>query len=122
MNKKDLPAMYSTAFWCLFVVLLAFLALLFNHCYSFTVTPYAALSLPSPRAFCAFLFSKRLFTTISEPGTGYFGVVEETCGDGITSTSDGFSRSLMHSVARTARIYLKLNTMRTPWCVMRADT
>ena len=25
MNKKDLPAMYSTAFWCLFVVLLFFL-------------------------------------------------------------------------------------------------
>ena len=24
MNKKDLPAMYSTAFWCLFVVLLFF--------------------------------------------------------------------------------------------------
>ena len=22
INKKDLPAMYSTAFWCLFVVLL----------------------------------------------------------------------------------------------------
>ena len=34
MNKKDLPAMYSTAFWCLFVVLLVFLALLRNHCYS----------------------------------------------------------------------------------------
>ena len=33
MNKKDLPAMYSTAFWCLFVVLLVFLALLRNHCY-----------------------------------------------------------------------------------------
>ena len=27
--------MYSTAFWCLFVVLLFFLALLRNHCYSF---------------------------------------------------------------------------------------
>ena len=24
MNKKDLPAMYSTVFWCLFVVLLVF--------------------------------------------------------------------------------------------------
>ena len=24
MNKKDLPAVYSTAFWCLFVVLLFF--------------------------------------------------------------------------------------------------
>ena len=24
MNKNDLPAMYSTAFWCLFVVLLFF--------------------------------------------------------------------------------------------------
>ena len=33
MNTKDLPAMYSTAFWCLFVVLLVFLALLRNHCY-----------------------------------------------------------------------------------------
>ena len=33
MNKKDLPAMYSTAFWCLFVVLL-FCSLLRNHCYS----------------------------------------------------------------------------------------
>ena len=28
-------------------------------------------SLPSPRAFFAFIFSERLFTTISEPGTGY---------------------------------------------------
>ena len=35
MNTKDLPAMYSTAFWCLFVVLLIFLALLRNRCYSF---------------------------------------------------------------------------------------
>ena len=35
MNKKDLPAIYSTAFWCLFVVLLVFLALLRNHSYSF---------------------------------------------------------------------------------------
>ena len=36
MNEKDLPAMYSTAFWCLFVVLLFFfLALLRNRCYSF---------------------------------------------------------------------------------------
>ena len=33
--NKDLPAMYSTAFWCLFVVLLIFLALLRNRCYSF---------------------------------------------------------------------------------------
>ena len=31
MNKKDLPAMYSTVFWCLFVILLAFLALLCNQ-------------------------------------------------------------------------------------------
>ena len=30
----------------------------------------AALSLPSPRAFFAFLFTERLFTTIPEPGTG----------------------------------------------------
>ena len=28
-------------------------------------------SLPSPRAFFAFLFTEQLFTTISEPGTGY---------------------------------------------------
>ena len=28
MNTKDVPAMYSTAFWYLFVVLLVFLALL----------------------------------------------------------------------------------------------
>ena len=28
-------------------------------------------TLPSPRAFFAFLFTERLFTTISEPGTGY---------------------------------------------------
>ena len=33
----------------------------------------AALSLPSPRAFFAFPFTERLFTTISEPGTGYCG-------------------------------------------------
>ena len=31
-----------------------------------------ALSLPSPCAFFAFLFTERLFTTISEPGTGYY--------------------------------------------------
>ena len=35
MNTKDLPAMYSTAFWYLFVILLVFLALLGNHCYFF---------------------------------------------------------------------------------------
>ena len=29
------------------------------------------LSLPSPRAFFAFLFTERLFTTILQPGTGY---------------------------------------------------
>ena len=34
-------------------------------------TGSAALSLPSPRAFFAFLFTERLFTTISEPETGY---------------------------------------------------
>ena len=33
MNTKDLPAMYSIAFWYLFVVLRMFLALLRNHCY-----------------------------------------------------------------------------------------
>ena len=33
-------------------------------------TGSAALSLPSPRVFFAFLFTERLSTTISEPGTG----------------------------------------------------
>ena len=37
MNKKDLPAMYSTAFWCLFVVLLFLFFLL--YCVT-TVTPF----------------------------------------------------------------------------------
>ena len=31
----------------------------------------AALSLPSPRAFFAFFFTERFFTTILEPETGY---------------------------------------------------
>ena len=35
-------------------------------------TGSVALSLSSPRAFFAFLFTERLSTTISEPGTGYF--------------------------------------------------
>ena len=35
-------------------------------------TGSAALSLPSPRTFFAFLFTERLFTTTSEPGTGYY--------------------------------------------------
>ena len=35
LNKKDLPAMYSTAFWCLFVVLLFF----WLYCVT-TVTPF----------------------------------------------------------------------------------
>ena len=35
MNKKVLPAIYSAAVWCLFVVLLFFFTLLRNHCYSF---------------------------------------------------------------------------------------
>ena len=34
-------------------------------------TGAAALSLPSPHAFYAFLITERLSTTISEPGTGY---------------------------------------------------
>ena len=33
INKKDLPAIYSTVFRYLLVVLLVFLALLHNHCY-----------------------------------------------------------------------------------------
>ena len=36
MNKKDLPAVFSTAFWCLFVVLLFFFLL---YCVT-TVTPF----------------------------------------------------------------------------------
>ena len=40
MKTKGLPAMYSTAFWYLFVVLLVFLALLRNHCYSFHRTKW----------------------------------------------------------------------------------
>ena len=39
-------------------------------------TGSAALSLPSPRAFFAFLITERLSTTISEPGTGYPGFWE----------------------------------------------
>ena len=38
MNTKDVPAMYSTAFWYLFVVLLVFLALLRNRDRSRTST------------------------------------------------------------------------------------
>ena len=34
MNTKDLTVMYSTVFWCLFLVLFFFLALLHNHFYS----------------------------------------------------------------------------------------
>ena len=41
MNKKYLPAMYSTAFWCLFVVLLIFFTLLRNRCYSFHRTKWS---------------------------------------------------------------------------------
>ena len=41
MNKKDLPAMYSTAFWCLLVVLLIFFTLLRNRCYSFHRTKWS---------------------------------------------------------------------------------
>ena len=43
MNKKDLPTMYSIAFWCLFVVLLFFFWLycvMRNHCYSFHKTKW----------------------------------------------------------------------------------
>ena len=40
MNKKVLPAIYSAAVWCLFVVLLFLLALLRNHCYSFHRTKW----------------------------------------------------------------------------------
>ena len=40
MKTKDLPAMYSTAFWYLFFVLLVFLALLRNHCHSFHRTKW----------------------------------------------------------------------------------
>ena len=34
MHEKDLPVMYSTVFRYLLVILLGFLALLHNHCYS----------------------------------------------------------------------------------------
>ena len=34
MHEKDLPVMYSTVFRYLLVILLVFLALLHNHCYS----------------------------------------------------------------------------------------
>ena len=37
MNEKELPAMYSTAFWCLFDVLLFFFFWLYRVT---TVTPY----------------------------------------------------------------------------------
>ena len=40
MNKKDLPAMYSTAFWCLIVVYCFFFWL---YCVT-TVTPFTARS------------------------------------------------------------------------------
>ena len=41
MNKKDLPAMYSTVLWCLFVVLLFFCFVLFFLLYCVTtVTPF----------------------------------------------------------------------------------
>ena len=39
-NKKDAPAIYSTVFWCLIVVLLIFLAFLHNHCYSLHKTKW----------------------------------------------------------------------------------
>ena len=42
-----------------------------------TRTGSAALSLPSPRPFFAFLITERLFTTISEPGTGYKAICKE---------------------------------------------
>ena len=47
MNKKDLPAMYSTAFWCLFVVLLFF----WPYCVT-TVTPLFCESTGGPNSRC----------------------------------------------------------------------
>ena len=41
-----------------------------EHAVKKMCTGSAALSLPSPCAFFAFLFTEQLFTTISEPGTG----------------------------------------------------
>ena len=62
MNKKDLPAKYSTAFWCLFVVLLFFLALLHNHRYSFHRTKWGLVTLiwqgPGPVATMPFFSPK----------------------------------------------------------------
>ena len=40
MSKKDLPAMYSTAFWCLIVVYCFLLPLLRTRCYSFHRTKW----------------------------------------------------------------------------------
>ena len=42
-------------------------------------TGSAALSLPNPRAFFAFLITERLSTTISEPETGYVRVCNHSC-------------------------------------------
>ena len=53
MNEKELPAMYSTAFWCLFDVLLFFfLALSRNHCYSFHRTKGVTVVLLSMEIVC----------------------------------------------------------------------
>ena len=69
MNKKDLPAMYSTAFWCLFVVLLIFLALLRNRCYSFHWTKWRLVASicrgPEPVATRMPFFSPKFKSTAS---------------------------------------------------------
>ena len=66
MNKKDLPAMYSTAFWCLFVVLLFF----WLYCVT-TVTPFIerseGWSLPSGRVLDQSQQECRFFRQSSNP-------------------------------------------------------
>ena len=65
--KKDLPAMYSTAFWYLFLVLLFVLALLRNHCYSFHRTKWRLVTSicrgPGPAATRMPFFSTKFMST-----------------------------------------------------------
>ena len=58
MNKKDLPAMYSTALWCLFVVLLFF----WRYCVT-TVTPFIERNTSLVWAACAEAYDEETETT-----------------------------------------------------------